>query len=66
MIRELLGKAIGKIPNQFHYDCWILDDEVPSFVQFEGPLQLMGPIMRIERVSPHLLKKSEDKMIPAR
>jgi len=42
MIRELLGKATGKIPDHFHYDCWILDDEVPSFVQFEGPLQLMG------------------------
>ena len=64
-IRELLGKAAGKIPPQFHYDCWILDDEVPSFVQFEGPLQLMGPIMRIELMSPHLLRKSEDKKIPA-
>jgi hypothetical protein len=65
MIRELLGRATGKIPDQFHYDCWILDDEVPSFVQFEGPLQLMGQIMRIELVSPHLLTKSEDKKIPA-
>ena len=54
MIRELLGKATGKIPAQFHYDCWILADEVPSFVQFEGPLQLMGPIVRIELVSPRL------------
>ena len=60
-IRELIGKATGQIPAQFHYDCWILADEVPSFVQFEGPLQLMGPIMRIELVSPHLLTKSEDK-----
>ena len=65
MIRELLGKATGKIPAQFHYDCWILDDEVPSFVQFKGPLQLMGPIMQIELVSPYLLKESEDKKIPA-
>ena len=61
MIRELLGKATGKIPAQFHYDCWILADEVPSFVQFEGPLQLMGPIVRIELVSPRLLTKPEDK-----
>jgi hypothetical protein len=61
MIRELLGKATGKIPAHFHYDCWILADEVPSFVQFEGPLQLMGPIVRIELVSPRLLTKSEDK-----
>ncbi len=63
MIRELLGKATGKIPAQFHYDCWILADEVPSFVQFEGPLQLMGPIMRIELVSPRLMTKPEDKKI---
>lgn len=61
-IRELLGKATGKIPSHFHYDCWILADEVPSFVQFEGPLQLMGPMVRIELLSPRLLTKPEDQM----
>src|SRR4029077_6769981 len=66
MIRELLGKASGKIPAQFHYDCWILADEGPSFVQFEGPLQVMGPIMRIELVSPRLLTKPEDKKISSK
>lgn len=66
MIRELLGKATGKIPAQFHYDCWILADEVPSFVQFEGPLQLMGPIMRIELVSPRVLTKPEDKKVSSK
>lgn len=65
MIRTLLGKATGKLPAHFQYDCWILDDEVPSFVQFEGPLQLMGPIVRIELVSPHLLTKPEDKKTPS-
>jgi len=65
-IRELIGKATGQIPAQFHYDCWILADEVPSFVQFEGPLQLMGPIMRIELVSPRLLTKPEDKKISSK
>ncbi len=65
MIRELLGKAAGKLPAHFHYDCWIVDDEVPSFVQFEGPLQLMGPIVRIELVSPRLSAEPEDKKIPA-
>ena len=63
MIREVLGKAIGKIPAQFHYACWILADEVPSFVQFEGPLQLMGPIVRIELVSPRLPTKPADKKV---
>ena len=66
MIRELLGKATGKIPAQFHYNCWILSDEVPSFVQFEGPLQLMGPIMRIELVSPRLSIKPEDEKISSK
>jgi hypothetical protein len=66
IIRELVGKVSGKIPAQFHYDCWILADEVPSFVQFEGPLQVMGPIMRIELVSPRLLTKPEDKKISSK
>jgi hypothetical protein len=66
LIRELLGKAAGKIPAQFHYDGWILADEVPSFVQFEGLLQLMGPIMRIELVSPRLsIKKPDAEKISA-
>jgi hypothetical protein len=56
-IREFFGKLLGKLPADFHYDCWIVADEVPSFVQFEGPLQLMGPIVRVELVSPRLAAK---------
>ena len=52
MIQELLGKAAGRLPAQFQYDCWIMVNETPSFVKFEGPLQLMGPTVRIEPVSP--------------
>ena len=66
MIRELVGKATGKIPAQFHYDCWILADEVPSFVRFEGPLQLMGQIVRIELMSPRLPAKPEDEKISSK
>ena len=66
MIREFFGKATGKLPAQFHYNCWILVDEAPSFVQFEGPLQLMGPIVRIELVSPRLAAKPEDERISSR
>ena len=66
MIQELLGKATGKIPAQFHYDCWILADEVPSFVQFEGPLQLLGPIVRTELVSLRLLTKPGDKKVSSK
>ena len=66
MIRGLVGKAIGQLPAQFHYTCWILIDEVPSFVQFEGPLQLMGPIMRIELVSPRVPTKTEAKKVSSK
>ncbi len=48
MIQKLLGKAAGKLPAHFQYDCWIMANETPSFVKFEGPLQLMGPTVRIE------------------
>jgi hypothetical protein len=54
VIRQFFGEASGTLPANFHYDCWILTDEVPSFLQFEGPLQLMGPILRIELVIPRL------------
>jgi hypothetical protein len=65
-IRKFFGKFFGKLPADFHYDCWILTDQVPSFVQFEGPLQLMGPVVRVELVSPRLTVKPEDKKIPAK
>jgi hypothetical protein len=66
MIRELLGKATGKLPAQFHYDCWIKVDATPRFVKFEGPLQLMGQIVRIELVSPQLPAETEEKKISSK
>ena len=66
MIRELLGKVTGKLPAHFHYDCWMLVHEVSSFVKFEGPLQLMGPIVQIELVSPRLPTKPDDKVISSK
>ena len=60
-IRQFFGKLTGQLPADFHYDCWILTDEVPSFVQFLGPLQIMGPIVRIELISPRLSAKPGDK-----
>jgi hypothetical protein len=65
MIRGFLGKIAGQLPVDLHYDCWILTGEVPSFVQMEGPLQLMGPTLRIELVSPRLPARPEDKRIAA-
>jgi hypothetical protein len=60
MIRKWLGRITSKLPDDFHYHCWVLADEVPSFVHYEGPLQLMGPIMQIELAGPGLLTKIED------
>jgi hypothetical protein len=63
VIHEWLGKITGKLPAEFHYECWILVEGIPSFVQYEGPLQLLGPILRIELVSPRLHAKPEEKNI---
>lgn len=54
IIREWLGGFTGRLPEQFHYHCWVLADEIPSFVHYEGPLQLMGPIIRVELAGPDL------------
>jgi hypothetical protein len=59
-IRKWLGKALGKLPAHFHYDCWMLADEVSGFIKFEGPLQLMGQIVQIEVVTPRLPESAED------
>ena len=66
MIKEFFGKALGKLPAKFHYTCWIMADEVPAFVQFEGPLQLMGQIVRIELVSPRLRAEPKDKKMSSK
>ena len=62
-IQEFVGKLSGKLPADFHLDCWMLAGKAPSFVQLEGPLQLMGPVVRIELVSPRLPKGPENKRI---
>ena len=60
-LKKFFGKMLGKLPDDFHYDCDILADDVPSFVRFEGPLQLMGPILSIELISPQVAMKAEDR-----
>jgi hypothetical protein len=60
-IKKFFGAMLGKMPADFHYDCFILADDVPSFVRFEGPLQLMGPILSIELISPQMAVKAEDR-----
>ncbi|HEV8540503.1 MAG TPA: hypothetical protein VGQ60_05015 [Nitrospiraceae bacterium] len=51
---RFFGRLLGMLPADDHYYCWILNGEVSSFVQFEGPLFLTGPIWRIELLNPQL------------
>jgi len=60
-VKKFIGTMLGKLPADFHYDCYILADDVPSFVRFEGPLQLMGPVLSIELISPQMASKAEDR-----
>ena len=39
---------LGKAPPR---DLWIVTDDVPGFVRFEGPLY-SGPVWRLELASP--------------
>ena len=66
LIRTWLGRIMGHLPQDFHYHCWILTDTVPSFIQYEGPLQLMGSIVRVELVSPGMLTQPENNKVTFR
>ncbi len=46
----LFAKLLGKTPPDNH--AWIVLEEVPAFVRFQGPLYLKGPIWRIELTVP--------------
>ena len=58
---HFFGKLLLRLPSTFHYRFWILTDGVPSFARFEGPLSLMGPIWRVELLSPRLPAMPSDK-----
>jgi hypothetical protein len=45
----LFAKLFGKIPPDSRI--WILDDEVPTFIRFEGPL-FTGPVWRLDLAVP--------------
>ena len=51
---HFFGKVLGQLPDEFRYRFWIIHDKIPAFARFEGPLHLMGPVWRIEVVSPRL------------
>jgi hypothetical protein len=47
---KLLAALAGRLPPDSHV--WIVRDEPPAFVRFEGQLYTMGPVWRIETTSP--------------
>jgi len=47
---KLFATVLGRVPPDYH--AWIITDEVPAFVRFEGPLYTTGPVWRIGLPSP--------------
>jgi hypothetical protein len=47
---KLFATLLGRVPSDAH--AWIVTDEPPAFVRFEGPLYTTGPVWRIETASP--------------
>jgi hypothetical protein len=47
---KLFAKLLGRMPPDYH--AWIILDEVPAFVRFQGPLTPTGPVWLIELTVP--------------
>jgi len=47
---KLFATLLGRIPPDSH--AWLINDELPAFVRFEGQLVTAGPVWRIETTSP--------------
>jgi hypothetical protein len=47
---KLFATLLGRVPPDSH--AWIVTNEVPAFVRFEGSLSITGPVWRIESTSP--------------
>jgi hypothetical protein len=50
ILLKLFATLLGRAPPDSH--AWIIKDELPAFVRFEGQLAAMGPVWRIETISP--------------
>jgi hypothetical protein len=53
-ITGALAHVVGKSPPDSH--AWIVTDDVPAFLRFEGPL-FTGPVWRIELATPQLQRQ---------
>jgi len=47
---KLFATLLGRVPPDEH--AWIVIDEVPAFVRFEGALYMKGPVWQIQLTSP--------------
>lgn len=47
---KLFARLLGRTPPDYHV--WVVTDELPSFVRFDGPLYTSGPVWRIELTNP--------------
>jgi hypothetical protein len=47
---SVLATLLGRMPPDSH--AWIVTDEVPAFVRFQGPLHPAGPAWNLELTSP--------------
>jgi hypothetical protein len=47
---KLFATLLGRVPPDSH--AWIISNELPAFVRFEGQLVTMGPVWRIEMANP--------------
>jgi hypothetical protein len=47
---KLFATLTGRMPPDYH--AWVVTDDVPAFVRFEGPLDTMGPVWRLDLTSP--------------
>ncbi len=49
MLTAIVAKILGKMPPDSY--AWIVTDDVPAFVRFEGPMY-SGPVWRLDLTSP--------------
>jgi len=47
---KLMTTLMGRTPPDSH--AWVIQETVPAFVRFEGPLSADGPVWRIETTAP--------------
>ena len=50
VLLKVFATLLGKVPSDSH--AWIVTNQVPAFVRFEGSLSITGPVWRLESAVP--------------